>query len=340
MADHRFCLRHLYANFRDAGFRGLALKDKLWAAATAYTEADFRLQMEQLKAINEDAYNWLDKVDPSGWSRAWFNSYSKCDLLVNNISECFNSYILKSCDKPILTMLEMIRKQLMRRYQLKRSGAETLHGKLCPTIVAKLEAIGEESIHCLSTYAGNGLFKVEESNRQYVVDLKRKTCGCRKWEITGIPCSHAFSAILYDRGNPEDYVDDCYSVEKYKKAYEFIVYPMPSEEQWLRTEHEKVEPPKSRLTPGRPKKVRIRAPDEAREPKNPYSARKFGARMRCSNCKLIGHNTRTCPKKKADATNYRKHAVESNASTQLPSSVSMTILNPNVQPIFVNANNL
>jgi hypothetical protein len=81
--------------------------------------------MEQLKVINENAFNFLDKIDPSGWSRAWFNSYPKCDLLVNNISECFNSYILKARDKPILTMMEMIRKQLMR-YQLKRSGAQAL----------------------------------------------------------------------------------------------------------------------------------------------------------------------------------------------------------------------
>jgi hypothetical protein len=74
--------------------------------------------------------------------------------------------------------------------------------------------------------------------------------------------------------------------------------------------------------------------------KNLYSARKFAARMRCSKYKLVGHNTRTCPKKKAEALNYREPAVESNESTQPPSSVSLTILNPNVQPIFVSANNL
>ena len=37
--DHRFCVRHLYANYRDSGYKGLALKDKLWAAAIAYTES-------------------------------------------------------------------------------------------------------------------------------------------------------------------------------------------------------------------------------------------------------------------------------------------------------------
>jgi hypothetical protein len=145
---------------------------------------------------------------------------------------------------------------------------------------------------------------------------------------------------LYDGGKSEDYVDNCYSVEKYKKAYEFIIYSMPSEEQWLRTEHDKVQSPKLRLTLGRPKKVRIRALDEPRDKKNLYSARKFGARMRCSKCKLVGHNTRTCPKKKAEALNYREPDVETNVSNQPPSSVSLTILNPNVQLIFVNANNL
>lgn len=80
------------------------------------------MHMEQLKIMNKDAFTYLDKVDPSGWCRAWFSDYPKCDLLVNNISECFNLYILKARDKPILTLLEMIRKKLMRRYQMKMEG--------------------------------------------------------------------------------------------------------------------------------------------------------------------------------------------------------------------------
>jgi hypothetical protein len=44
--DRRFCVRHLYANYRDSSNRGLALKDKLWDAAAAYTEAEFHKQMD------------------------------------------------------------------------------------------------------------------------------------------------------------------------------------------------------------------------------------------------------------------------------------------------------
>jgi hypothetical protein len=55
----------------------------------------------------------------------------------------------------------------------------------------KLEEIGEEAIHCLFTYAGDGLFEVEQKKKkknkkkkkkkkQYVVDLRKRTCRCKK----------------------------------------------------------------------------------------------------------------------------------------------------------------
>ncbi|XP_059450972.1 uncharacterized protein LOC132181751 [Corylus avellana] len=180
MADHRFCVRHLYANFKNVGHKGVALKEMLWGAASAYTEGEFTAYMEGLRGMNKDAYEYLNRVDPSCWSRAWFSEYYKCDLLVNNICECFNSYILKARDKPILTMLEMIRKKLMRRYQAKREGIEKLTGKLCPRIVTKLEEIGIAASDCVAVYAGENMFEVTcPTGKQFVVDLRRKLCGCR-----------------------------------------------------------------------------------------------------------------------------------------------------------------
>jgi hypothetical protein len=187
--------------------------------------------MAVLKNMNEGAYEFLNEVDRSTWCQAWFSDHQKCDLLVNNICKCFNSYILKAHENPILTMLEMIRKKLMRRYQAKREGIEKLNGKLCSRMAAKLEEIGLEAIDCVAQYAGESMFKViSPDNRQFVVDLRKRRCGCRKWKITRIPCPHAVTAILYDCGDPEDYVDECFTIEIYKKAYALVIYPMPSEE--------------------------------------------------------------------------------------------------------------
>jgi hypothetical protein len=64
----------------------------------------------------------LEKVDSHGWAMAFFYTTPKCDLIMNNLCEYFNSYIIKAREKPIIIILEMIKKKLMKRYQKKRQG--------------------------------------------------------------------------------------------------------------------------------------------------------------------------------------------------------------------------
>lgn len=90
--------------------------------------------MNKMKAMNKVAYDWVMKEPPSGWSRSAFSPRSKCDMLANNISESFNQYIKDARDKPIITMMEMIRRQLVNRYEEKRSWITTVNRKLCSKI--------------------------------------------------------------------------------------------------------------------------------------------------------------------------------------------------------------
>jgi hypothetical protein len=74
IANDKICVRHLYANFKDAvGHRGVALKNKLWATTSAYTEVEFTAHMDELKRMSSDAHEYLNKINPRGWSRAWFS---------------------------------------------------------------------------------------------------------------------------------------------------------------------------------------------------------------------------------------------------------------------------
>jgi hypothetical protein len=110
----RFCLRHLYANFKKK-FKGKALKDLMWAAAKETIEAGFNAKMEQIKVINKDAYGHLKGIKAKHWSKHDFSPIPKCDMQLNNLCEVFNSKIVEARDKPILTMCEMIRKYLMTK---------------------------------------------------------------------------------------------------------------------------------------------------------------------------------------------------------------------------------
>jgi len=206
------CMRHMYANFRGDGHKGLVLKDKLWKAAAAYTINGFNKEMAELKKLSPAAHDYVEKIDPHIWARTFFDIAPKCDLIKNNLCECFNSYIIKARDKPIITMLDMIRKKLMRRYQKKRQGIMEYIGEWCPKILAKLEECGKDAGECTAQYAGEGLFEVECSKGTFVVDLMHRTCGCRQWDMTGIPYPHAISTILYHSTKPEQYLHRYYSV--------------------------------------------------------------------------------------------------------------------------------
>ncbi|KAK9945307.1 hypothetical protein M0R45_010828 [Rubus argutus] len=109
-ANHRWCVTHLYGNFKKI-HKGKALKDLLWSAARAPNHAEFQTKMMKLKKLNKPAYDSLVGKDPKRWARSRFSSRLKCDMLLNNLCETFNSWILTARDQSILTMLEMIREK-------------------------------------------------------------------------------------------------------------------------------------------------------------------------------------------------------------------------------------
>ena len=39
--------------------------------------------------------------------------------------------------------------------------------------------------------AGVGMFQVLIKDYEHIVDLTTKTCDCRRWKLTDIPCYHA-----------------------------------------------------------------------------------------------------------------------------------------------------
>ncbi|GMY29119.1 Transposase, MuDR, plant [Fagus crenata] len=184
-ADHRICVRHLYANFRDRGHRWKALKDKLWETVVACTKTEYLAAMEELKKIDEAAYNYLDTMDQCMWSRAYFVSMPRIDLLVNNLSESFNSYIMDARDKPLVAMIEIIRRKLMKRFQLKREGMMKYEGPICPRIQQKLEKNKEMSCECETQYASNGYYEVGYKGKRYVVSLEEMSLPDeQQWEKT------------------------------------------------------------------------------------------------------------------------------------------------------------
>jgi len=86
--EHRFCVKHLYGNWKKR-FTRAHMKELLLKAARATTVPDFNQAMQKIKDINPEAYNEKTKVPPTQWSRSAFSTRTQCDLQVNNSCEAF-----------------------------------------------------------------------------------------------------------------------------------------------------------------------------------------------------------------------------------------------------------
>ncbi|KAK9279082.1 hypothetical protein L1049_012757 [Liquidambar formosana] len=75
-ADHRFYMRHMYANFKGT-YKERIFKDEIWMAATSYTVHEFEQHMEKIRSLDQGAYNWLRATPASLWSRSHFSTRSK-----------------------------------------------------------------------------------------------------------------------------------------------------------------------------------------------------------------------------------------------------------------------
>ncbi|XP_071918009.1 uncharacterized protein [Coffea arabica] len=252
--EHRFCVRHMYANFK-LRFKDKALRDIIWAAARAYETDGWSQKMRELQVANREAYDWLSAIPANLWSRCMFNPRSKCDLLSNNVSESFNQYIKEAREEPILSMFEAIRRLIMCRYQKKREFISKVKGKICPRIHDKVEEIKARAMEYEAVQAGQGIWEITGYAGHKVVNLNARTCTCREWDITGVPCVHACAAIIDSDQEPADLIHPYYSIEYYCRAYKGMVVPIPEEALWVQTSGLPIQPPKLRRRPGRPRKL-------------------------------------------------------------------------------------
>ena len=138
------------------------------------------------------------------------------------------------------------------------------------------------------------------------VDLRRKTCTCRRFNLTGIPCMHAIAAIYSIDEDPTRCVDSWYSKNSFEKSYRDVIYGIRMERDWKKTSLPPLSPPPAVKQPNRPRKLQIKEVGEI-----PNKARRF-ARMNkqyiCCICHQDGHSARSCAKRAELQAKLKKKA--------------------------------
>ncbi|XP_060200585.1 uncharacterized protein LOC132628838 [Lycium barbarum] len=278
-SHHRYCVRHIEANWQKK-WRSGQMKKLMWWCAWSTYEEDFKDQLKKLGELSkEDNYSAAKDLlhyPPQSWCRAYLDTKCKNMMVDNNFTESFNSWILEARRIPIIRMLEEIRTKVMR-------------------------AIAH---YCKVEYNGDYGYEISEGEDRHIVDLSQKRCTCRVWKLSGIPCPHAIKAILYDKGEHMDEMHWFYSKEAYSLTYKNKLQPVRGQQFWKITEAQAMEPSDIAKTVGRPKERRNREPDEARKRKGEWSLSRRGLVMTCSKCGGENHNARGCFKVVRQSFNF------------------------------------
>ncbi|GJY37347.1 pentatricopeptide repeat-containing protein [Tanacetum coccineum] len=290
-AEHRQCARHIYEGFRKH-YSGVEFRNLFWAASKASYPGLFNKIMDKIKRANPNAYQYLLNKDPKTWSRAYFHIGTNCEAVENGFSECFNVVLVRVRNKPLITMLEAMRVIVMERMNTMRRMLDKWTDDICPNIQKRLELIKDQQRFWHVIPAGGNLFEVRNGSHAYSIDEQHRTCSCRMWQLSGLPCSHAIAVIFKLNRRAEEYVPDCFRKRMFHDAYHQYLTPVGGMNFWPDcSEMSKVLPPKPKKMPGRPRKKRIRA---SHETKYPNKISRSGVQMTCSNCFQRGHNNSSC----------------------------------------------
>ncbi|XP_019166889.1 PREDICTED: uncharacterized protein LOC109162659 [Ipomoea nil] len=303
--EHRNCARHVHANWSKT-HRGMVLKGLFWQIAKTPNQALLTDKVKALQKVDAAALHDLNKYPMKFWCKAFFKEEVRCDMTDNNLSEAFNKTLLDARSKNIIPMLEDIRVAMMKRVAKKKALGERWNGNYGTIIMKKLNEniIGSKDWEVV--FNGVDGYEVKKGRFQFKVNLDLRTCSCRMWQLTGLPCPHSICAIFHKGDQPDQYIHICYSKEMYMKTYEHVLQPINGEQFWPRAEGGELHAPVPRKMTGRPKKKRKLEHDEKNKDKNKISeeVRKLsrkGRVMTCQLCKGKGHNKRYCPTQQGQA---------------------------------------
>ncbi|KAK4833578.1 hypothetical protein QYF36_007516 [Acer negundo] len=141
----------------------------------------FNQWMEKMKTESLLAYNWLAGKDANNWLRAFFKDTVLCDIVCNNMCEVFNAAIIAAQDKPVITMMEMIRNYLMTRLVRKMTELEKLSHQIGPKVFRFVDEIKQESV-------SNAILSTVETT------------------LTKILCVHGMATVLSTNHDPMDFI--------------------------------------------------------------------------------------------------------------------------------------
>lgn len=257
LAAHGACVVHLARNIA-ARFKGKRLPSLKGLAARKYAIGEFSKVFAELEAVDKNCAEYLKRLGFAHWTRSHFVGM-RYNVMTTNIAESLNNVLKEGREFPIISMVESLQTSLMGWFARRQVAAATEKCAVTPKVRDKMEANFYFSTSMNVQPANAEEFQVQtKKGKVFIVDLERRMCSCREFQLLLIPCSHALAVASDIDVSTEKLVGNVYSTSVWRAAYEGTIHPVPTADETTNVDERfELKPPVTRRPPGRPKKLRI-----------------------------------------------------------------------------------
>nr|CAN83241.1 hypothetical protein VITISV_000814 [Vitis vinifera] len=200
--NHAHCYRHIKENFssfltklntkwRKGKENALQMLDSI---AYARLDCDYEVAMDPLRTFNHDLAKWVEENNPQHWELSKFKKM-RWDKMTSNLAESFNSWLRHERHHNICVFFIEHMDKLGSLLVEHKNGLVKWNGCIGPKTEEKIALnIGKCENYITYLHLGSSM-KVSKGKAFLEVDLMKRTCTCKAWQMSGIPCDHACAAI-------------------------------------------------------------------------------------------------------------------------------------------------
>ncbi|KAH9670064.1 UDP-N-acetylglucosamine transporter ROCK1 [Citrus sinensis] len=189
---------------------------------------------------------------------------------------------------PFTHLVDHFRKTLQQLFYDRKIVAESMTTRLTTwvdEIVTERRTIAERMI--VRPVSPHRFQVIGGGLKEGLVDLQKRTCSCRVFQLDQLVCAHAITACLTHRVDFINLCSDFYTTESLSMTYAQSVEPVGDVADWEvpdEIQEMQVYPPVEAPPPGRRKELRIPSADEDVDRRT----------IRCGRCHELGHNRKRC----------------------------------------------
>ncbi|BAF08076.1 uncharacterized protein [Oryza sativa Japonica Group] len=252
---------------------------------------EFNQCIELIKVESDKLAEWLLETKPEKWSDAFFKG-SRLGQYTCNVPETILQWVPSRYELSVVQLVDTIRCNLMEMMYTRREYSNSWTEPLTPSTNQKIqEEMGKALTHSVVCSTGNdgnnNVFEVCDGAVN-VVNIDTWDCTCRKWHVSGIPCSHAIAVFERTDHNPLDFCAKYFTTECYRLTYAMSINPIPD----IVVAAPSTDPSQGEALHQSPILTRRQVGRPKEKPADPRIAIKRA--VRCSRCKGYGHNKATC----------------------------------------------